>query len=115
MEVEISIDKITDCPIDTTTGREVETDYRMCETPIRPKDYKRKKPRVHTEKPARGHPAGFFAVRPGNSRCYPKLLLISWNSSSISRAWEPGAPYFLLYSFPRFLRCLMASSLCRTV
>ena len=44
MEVEISIDKITDCPIDTTTGREVETEYRMCETPIRPKDYKRKNP-----------------------------------------------------------------------
>lgn len=40
MEVAISIDKITDCLIDTTTGREVETEYRMRETPIRPKDYK---------------------------------------------------------------------------
>ncbi len=43
MEVDIVIDKITDCLIDTRTGREVETEYRMREVPIRPKDYKRRK------------------------------------------------------------------------
>lgn len=40
MEVDILIDKITDCLIDTRTEEEVETEYRMRETPIRPKDYK---------------------------------------------------------------------------
>ena len=40
MEVYILIDEITDCLIDTRTGEEVETEYRMRETPIRPKDYK---------------------------------------------------------------------------
>ena len=38
MEVDILIDKITDCLIDTRTGEKVETEYRMRETPIRPKD-----------------------------------------------------------------------------
>lgn len=41
MEVDILIDRITDCLIDTRTGVEVETEYRLRETPIRPKDYKR--------------------------------------------------------------------------
>ncbi len=40
MEVDILIDGITDCLIDTRTGEEVETEYRMRETPIRPKDYR---------------------------------------------------------------------------
>ena len=40
MEVDILIDRITDCLIDTRTGEEVETEYRMRETIIRPKDYK---------------------------------------------------------------------------
>ena len=40
MEVDVLIDKITDCLIDTRTGEEVETEYRVRETPIRPKDYK---------------------------------------------------------------------------
>ena len=40
MEVDILIDKITDCLIDTSTGEEVETEYWMRETPIKPKDYK---------------------------------------------------------------------------
>lgn len=40
MEVDILIDRITDCLIDTRTGEEVETEHRMRETPIRPKDYK---------------------------------------------------------------------------
>lgn len=40
MEVDILIDAITDCLIDTRTGEEVETEYRMRETPIRPKDYR---------------------------------------------------------------------------
>ncbi len=40
MEVDILIDRITDCLIDTRTGEEVETEYRMRRTPIRPKDYK---------------------------------------------------------------------------
>ena len=39
MEVDILIDGITDCLLDTRTGEEVETEYRMRETPIRPKDY----------------------------------------------------------------------------
>lgn len=39
MEVDILIDRITDCLIDTRTGDEVETVYRMRETPIRLKDY----------------------------------------------------------------------------
>lgn len=41
MEVDILIDGITDCLVDTRTGEEVETEYRKRETPIRPKDYKR--------------------------------------------------------------------------
>ncbi len=40
MEVDILIDRITDCLIDTRTGEKVETEYRLRETPIRPKDYK---------------------------------------------------------------------------
>ncbi len=40
MEVDILIDRITDCLIDTRTGKEVETEYRLRETPIRPKDCK---------------------------------------------------------------------------
>jgi len=40
MEVDILIDSITDCLIDTRTGEEVETAYRVREMPIRPKDYK---------------------------------------------------------------------------
>lgn len=40
MEVDVLIDRITDCLIDTRTGEEVETEYRKRETPIRPKDYK---------------------------------------------------------------------------
>ncbi len=40
MEVDILIDRITDCLIDTRTGEEVETEYRMRETLIRPKDYR---------------------------------------------------------------------------
>ena len=40
MEVDILIDKITDCLIDTRTGEEVETEYRMRETSIKPEDYK---------------------------------------------------------------------------
>lgn len=40
MEVDILIDKITDCLIDTRTGEEVETEYRMRKTPMKPKDYK---------------------------------------------------------------------------
>lgn len=40
MEIDIVIDKITDCLIDTRTGKEVKTEYRMRKTPIRPKDYK---------------------------------------------------------------------------
>ena len=40
MEVDVLIDKITNCLIDTRTGEEVETEYRVRETPIRPKDYK---------------------------------------------------------------------------
>ncbi|MCM1046936.1 MAG: hypothetical protein NC433_00730 [Clostridiales bacterium] len=39
MEVDILIDRITDCLIDTRTGKKVETEYRMRETPIRAKDY----------------------------------------------------------------------------
>ena len=35
MEVDILIDRITDCLIDTRTGVEVETEYRLRETPIR--------------------------------------------------------------------------------
>ena len=34
------IDEITDCLIDTRTGEEVETEFRMRETLIRPKVYK---------------------------------------------------------------------------
>lgn len=40
MEVDILIDKITDCLIDMRTGEKVETEYRMRETPIRSADYK---------------------------------------------------------------------------
>lgn len=40
MEVDILIDKITDCLIDMRTGEKVETEYRMRETPIRSTDYK---------------------------------------------------------------------------
>ena len=40
MEVDILIDRITDCLIDTRTGEEVETEYRRREILIKPKDYK---------------------------------------------------------------------------
>ena len=40
MEVDILIDRITDCLIDTRTGEEVETEYRMREASIRPRDYR---------------------------------------------------------------------------
>ena len=40
MEVDILIDRITDCLIDTRTGMEVETEYQIREKPIKPKDYK---------------------------------------------------------------------------
>lgn len=40
MEVDVLIDKITDCLIDTRTGEKVETEYRMRKTPIRPLEYK---------------------------------------------------------------------------
>lgn len=40
MEVSIRIGRITGCLIGTRTGEEVETEYRMCETPISPNDYK---------------------------------------------------------------------------
>ncbi|MCM1057381.1 MAG: hypothetical protein NC517_07230 [Firmicutes bacterium] len=40
MEVDILIDEITECLIDTRTGAVVETEYRMRKMPIRPKDYK---------------------------------------------------------------------------
>ena len=40
MEVDIVIDRITDCLIDTRTGQEVVTEYRLRETPIKSKDYK---------------------------------------------------------------------------
>ncbi len=40
MEVDVLIDRITDCLIDTGTGEEVEPEYRKRETPIRPKDYR---------------------------------------------------------------------------
>ena len=40
MEVDILIDRITDCLLDTRTDEEVKTEYRMRETPINPKDYK---------------------------------------------------------------------------
>lgn len=40
MEVDVLIDKITDCLIDTRTGEKVDTEYKVRETPIRPKDYK---------------------------------------------------------------------------
>ncbi|RKI38355.1 hypothetical protein D7V86_20605 [bacterium D16-51] len=40
MEVDILIDKNTDCLADTRIREEVETEFRMRETPIRLKDYK---------------------------------------------------------------------------
>lgn len=40
MEVDVLIDGITDCLIDTETGEEVATEYQLRETPIRPKDYR---------------------------------------------------------------------------
>ena len=40
MEVDILIDKITNCLIDSRTGEEVETEYRKREILIEPKDYK---------------------------------------------------------------------------
>lgn len=40
MEVDIIIDGITDCLIDMKTGENVETEYRMRDGSIKPKDYK---------------------------------------------------------------------------
>lgn len=40
MEIDILIDDLTYCLIDRRTGKEVETEYRLRETPIKPKDYK---------------------------------------------------------------------------
>lgn len=40
MEIEILIDELTDCLIETATGKVVDTEYIKRTTPIRPKDYK---------------------------------------------------------------------------
>lgn len=40
MEVDIRIDMLTDCLVDTKTGRVVETEFRERITPMRPADYK---------------------------------------------------------------------------
>lgn len=39
MEIDILIDSLTNCLIDSITGKEVETEYRLRKTPIKPKDY----------------------------------------------------------------------------
>lgn len=40
MEIDILIDSLTNCLIDNITGKEVETEYRLRTTSIKPKDYK---------------------------------------------------------------------------
>ncbi|MBR1673106.1 MAG: hypothetical protein IJ702_09265 [Fretibacterium sp.] len=40
MPVDIFIDKLTDCLVDRDTGKSCETEYRVRDTPARPKDYK---------------------------------------------------------------------------
>jgi hypothetical protein len=40
VEVDVLIDRITNCLLDTRTGEEVETEYFMRETSIVPRDYK---------------------------------------------------------------------------
>lgn len=40
MEIDILIDSLTNCLIDNITGKEVETEYRLRKTSIKPKDYK---------------------------------------------------------------------------
>ena len=40
MEVDILIDKLTDCLVERSTGEQVETEYRLRTAPIKPKDYK---------------------------------------------------------------------------
>lgn len=40
MEVDIQIDKLTDCLVEKSTGKQVETEYRLRTVPIKPKDYK---------------------------------------------------------------------------
>ncbi|MCM1100871.1 MAG: hypothetical protein NC079_01145 [Clostridium sp.] len=39
MEVDILIDGLTDCLVERKTGEQVETEYRLRLTPIKPKDY----------------------------------------------------------------------------
>ena len=40
MEVDILIDKLTDCLVERSTGEQVETEYCLRAVPIRPNDYK---------------------------------------------------------------------------
>lgn len=40
MEVDILIDEFTDCLVERKTGEQVETEYQLRSTPIKPKDYK---------------------------------------------------------------------------
>lgn len=40
MEIDIQIDKITDCLVEKSTGKIIDTEYRKRTVPIRPKDYK---------------------------------------------------------------------------
>ena len=40
MEVDILIDKLTDCLVERSTGEQVETEYRLRTVSIKPKDYK---------------------------------------------------------------------------
>ena len=40
MEVDILIDKLTDCLLERSTGEQVETEYHLRTAPIKPKDYK---------------------------------------------------------------------------
>ena len=40
MEVDILIDKLTDCLVERSTGEQVETEYCLRTVSIKPKDYK---------------------------------------------------------------------------
>lgn len=40
MEIDILVDELTDCFVERSTGKQIETEYRLRTVPIKPKEYK---------------------------------------------------------------------------
>lgn len=40
MEIDILVEELTDCLVERSTGKQIETEYRLRTVPIKPKEYK---------------------------------------------------------------------------